>query len=1044
MGERMDLDVRLLGPLEVEAQGKLLAIGGLRSCRLLAVLLLNANSVVTADRLIDVMWEEAPRSARQQIHNTVGALRRIVSHAQGIDILTVPLGYRVDIDDERLDLTRYRSMVRRADEALAAGDTGAGISLLASARRLWRGAALAGLGGEYFTNVATRLEEERLSTVELLLELHVRRGDGAQAVAELVELVASHPTRESFRASLMTALHSSGRTSEALEVYEEGRLLLAEEFGLDPSDDLKALHQHILRGLPVAEPPASRLPPVSKTPVAAVATVAAQESAHRQFLPHDPREFSGRQDEIRQLAEDSRQIDSVSLVISAINGMGGIGKTALAVRFAHTVSPDYPDGQYFVDLRGFAAGVDPLDAGEALGMLLRQCGLPDELIPPGLEARTVAWRGAVAGKKVLLLLDNAVDVQQVRPLLPGTSGPLVLITSRRRLPALEGAVPLSLDLMPLEDAVALFTRIVGARRLASHESDVAEVVELCGRLPLAIRIAAARFRDRASWTVHYLVEQLRDQERRARFLDFGERSVSAALTLSYRHLSGDSSRLFRLLSLHPGPDFDARTASVLTALPTDRAQDILEALFDDNLVLQDKPGRYHFHDLVRDYAARVCREHDNETVRNDARRRLTDYYLQLAGAWCAPLAKGPFRFNPDITHSVSGIPVPSSAADAIELLTGEAANLAEVARAALADGPPEAAWQLVCAIQPFLRRTNYAGNALELFEGAVGAARSAKDEPGEALCLMGLSGVLRERGRMSDARSALELAVAISRRTEDRFAETYQLTELGVLKVNDESFAEAHDCFRSALALVENLADPELTAALRNNLGVVCRELGRNAEGFDHLSQALIFYQATDRDLSEAYALANIGILLVREGRFAEAAGYLDRALRLGDEGSHMHIAAVARATLCVAHRALGDLPRAFEAGRAALRLTREHQLLEVECDALDGLGETYLAAGDLDNAETAFQHAVGLARERKLRLYQARAQEGFAHIALYRGEVRAARQGFETALSLYPDGVAEAENSRAHLVEPLTRGVRCTRCSYHQPAVPGSPAAVL
>ncbi|MFC8721632.1 BTAD domain-containing putative transcriptional regulator [Kitasatospora sp. NPDC057198] len=1035
----MDLDVRLLGPLEIEAQGKLLAIGGHRSRCLLATLLLNANSVVSADRLIDVMWEDAPQSARQQIHNTVGALRRIVGPVSGLDIFTIPRGYRIGIDEERLDLTRYRSAVQRANEAVAAGDADTGISLLASAGGLWRGAALTGLGGDYFANVATRLEEERLSAVELLFELRVRRGDGAHVVAELVGLVASHPSRESFRASLMTALHSTGRASDALEVYEEGRRLLAEEFGLDPSDDLKMLHQRILRGLPVVEPPTSRLPPVLAAPLAATDTVSAREPARRQFLPHDPREFSGRQDEIRQLEEDSRQTDSVSLVISAINGMGGIGKTALAVRFAHTVSPDYPDGQYFVDLRGFAAGVEPLGSGEALGMLLRQCGLPDELIPPGLEARTVAWRGAMAGKKAVVLLDNAVDVQQVRPLLPGTNGPLVLITSRRRLPALEGAVPLSLDLMPLDDAVALFTRVVGAKRLASHEEDVAEVVELCGRLPLAIRIAAARFRDRASWTVHYLVEQLRDQDQRARFLDFGERSVSAALTLSYRHLSGDNRRLFRLLSLHPGPDFDTRIASVLTALPTDRVQDVLEALFDDNLVLQDKAGRYHFHDLVRDYAVRVCKEHDSEAARNDARRRLTDYHLQIAGTWCAPLAKGPFRFAPDVTHLVGGVPRPHSAADAIELLAREAFNLVEVARVALTDGPPESAWQLVCAMQPFLRRTNYAGTALELFEGAVEAARSVKHESGEALCLMGLSGALRERGQMSDARAALESAVAISRRTGDRSTEMYQLTELGVLKVNDENFAEAYDYFRSALAIVVTLSDPELTAALRNNLGVVCRELGRNAEGFDHLSQALAFYQETDRDLSEAYTLANIGILLVREGRFAEAIGYLDRALRLGDEGSHVHIAAVARATLCVAHRALGDLPRAFEAGRAALRLTREHQLLEVECDALDGLGEAYLAARELDHAETAFRHAADLSRERKLRLHQARAQEGFAHIALYRGEDRAARQGFELALSVYPSGAAEAENSRVHLAESSAREARCTRCSHQTPARPGS-----
>ncbi|MGW4384816.1 AfsR/SARP family transcriptional regulator [Kitasatospora sp. NPDC004531] len=1027
----MELDVRLLGPLEVEAGGELLAIGGLRSRRLLATLLLNANTMVPTDRLIDVMWEVAPRSARQQIHNTVGALRRIVAQVPELDIVTSQVGYRIDLDENLIDLVRHRSAVGRANEAVASGDTTTAISLLMSARALWRGAALAGLDGHYFGNVATRLEEERLSAIESLLELRVRRGDGALVAGDLVELVALNPSRESLRATLMTALHSTGRTTDALEVYEEGRQQLAEGFGLDPSDDLKALHERILQGLPVAETSASKWSPVPVPPVQASDTTTAERETLRQFLPHDPREFSGRHDEMLQLMEDGRQSDSVSLVISAINGMGGIGKTTLAVRFAHTVSAGYPDGQYFVDLRGFAAGVEPLDPGDALGMLLRQCGLPDELIPPGLEGRTVAWRGAMAGKRAVILLDNAVDVQQVRPLLPGTNGPLVLITSRRRLSALEGAVPLSLDLMPLDDAVTLFTRVVGARRVAPYPDEVAEVVELCGRLPLAIRIAAARFRDRTSWTVQYLIEQLNDQERRARFLDFGERSVSAALALSYRHLSGSGSRLFRLLSLHPGTAFDARTASVLADLPIDRTQDILESLFDDALLLQDKPGRYHFHDLVRDYAVRVCADHDSEADRDGARRRLIDYHLQLAGSWCAPLAKGPFRSVRDITHSFTGVPVPSSVTEAIELLTGEASNLVEVARAALKDGPPEVAWRLVCAMQPFLRRTNYAGIALQLFESAVEAARTAGDEPGEALCLMGLTGALRERGRTSDARTAMEAALAISRRVGDRSTEMYQLTELGVLKVNEESFVEAYHCFRSALNIVETLSDPELSAALNNNLGVTCRELGRSAEGFDRLSRALAFYQETDRDLSEAYTLANIGILLLREGRITEAIDYLNRALQQGDEGSHMHISAVARATLCVAHRALGDLPRAFDVGRAALRLTREHQLLEVECDALNGLGEAYLAAGDFDTAETAFRHAVDLSDERELRLYKARALEGFAHIALHRGEDREAREGFELALSVYPRDAAEAENSRVHLADSSFPDVRCLRCSH-------------
>ncbi|WP_280690568.1 BTAD domain-containing putative transcriptional regulator [Kitasatospora sp. GAS204B] len=1026
----MDLDVRLLGPLEVEVAGDLLPLGGLRSHRLLAVLLLNANSVVQVDRLVDVMWEAAPQSARQQIHNTVAALRRAMAPVAGFDIVTTQLGYRIVVDSDRLDLTRYRSAVRQADRAVADGELGTAVSLLTGAQGLWRGSALTGLGGEYFANVGTRLAEEYLSTTELLMDLHVQLGESARVVGELIELVASHPSRQALRATLMAALHSTGRQADALEVYEEGRRLLVEEFGLDPSDDLKALHERILQGLSVVEPPAVERPSAPPAALAAPDAAGLPVPATRRFLPHDPREFSGRQDEILQLMEDSRQTESVSLVISAINGMGGIGKTALAVRFAHTVAADYPDGQYFVDLRGFTVGVEPLSPEDALGHLLRQCGLPDELIPPGLEDRTATWRSLMADKRALVLLDNALGVQQVRPLLPGTNGPLILITSRRRLPALEGIVPLSLDLMPPADAVALFIHIVGTRRLASDEEGVAELVELCGRLPLAIRIAAARFRERRSWTVPYLIQQLSDQEKRARFLDFGDRSVSAVISMSYRCLSDDHRRLFRLLSLHPGPDFSPPVAAALAALPIDRAQEILESLFDDNLVLQEQPDRYHFHDLVRDYASRMSVEHDSDEGRSEARRRLFDYYLQTASTWCAPLAMGPFRVTPTIAHAVTGIPVPASATDAIELLTEESANLVEVARTALSDGPSGVAWQLVCAIQPFLRRTNYPGAALKLFEDAVEAARSAGDEHGEALILIGLAGALRQRGRSSDARVALEAGIEISRRGDDRYTEMYQLTELGILKINDESFSEAYDCFHSALVIAGTLGDQQLSAVLNNNLGVACRELGRSSESFEYFSLVLDDHQVAGRDLSEAFTLVNIGLLLVREGRSEEAVDYLDRALKMADGETHVHLAAEAQVVLCEAHRALGDVPQSFEYGRAALRISREHKLLEAECFALNGLGEAYLAVRDLDNAEVTFRHAASLSRERKLRSCEARALEGSAHIALYRDDQEVAIRRFQIASSTYPADAAEIANSRVHLADPASPGVRCKRCS--------------
>ena len=330
--------------------------------------------------------------------------------------------------------------------------------------------------------------------------------------------------------------------------------------------------------------------------------------------------------------------------------MGGIGKTALAVHFAHLIADSYPDGQFFVDLCGFAIGIEPLSPDAALRTLLMQSGVPDEAVPPDADGRVNAWRARMADKRALIVLDNAVDARQLRPLLLGSPSSLVLITSRRRLPRRVGGT---------RHAASGRVAPAGCRPSCSpaswvrtgalHDPEgVAAIVELCGRLPLAVRIAAARFRERASWSVAHLRELLGDQEQRAMFLDSDEGSVHMVLALSYRQLPENRARLFRLLSVYPGPEFDAESVAVLTGMTVGQARSILESLFDDNLVLQGSPGRYHLHDLVRDSAARLCAEHDTEEERRRTLERLVDYSLRRTVTWCAPLARGPFRSGPDL------------------------------------------------------------------------------------------------------------------------------------------------------------------------------------------------------------------------------------------------------------------------------------------------------------------------------------------------------------------------------------------------------------
>jgi DNA-binding SARP family transcriptional activator/Tfp pilus assembly protein PilF len=1021
--------VGLLGPLEIRRDGLVVNISGSRTCRLLAILLLNANNVVSADMLVEELWDVPPLSARQQIQNAVLKCRQSLMSVAELRILTTKVGYLIEIAPERLDVACFQRALRDAHADSSAGNFDEAVGNLQYALSLWRGQALAGLDGRYISGAAARLNEDRLTALETLMALRIQAGDSKLVVGELMEHVAANPLRESLRASLMLALYKVGRQADALAVYEHGRQWLADEYGLDPSPELRALHGRILRADRENSVDAeTRGDGGAMDRTSDVGSAVELTLPKRSYLPRGIQDFVGRSDEVDTLVRIARQQQPASLVISTIGGMGGVGKTALAIRVGYLVLADHTDGQYFVDLRGFSIGVDPLVSTEALASLLRQCGVPEELIPLDHDSRSAMWRSELAGKRSLVLLDNAVDAAQVRPLLPGTSGTLVIITSRRMLPSLESSVSLSLDLLPLDDAASLFRRIVDDQRSGLDPEGIAAVVELCGRLPLAIRIAAARFRDRKTWSIRYLVDQLSSHRSRARFLAVEDRSVSAVLSLSCKYLSSPHRRLFRLLSLHPGPDFDTPLAAVLAQLSLDQAEEALEALFDDNLLLQNGPGRYHFHDLVRDCAYQLLTEHDDEAVQHAARERIFSYYFQCAATWCEPMARDPFRFGPDVMSAIVNVRTPKSTAQAVEWLRTESSNITEVARAAFSWSNVHA-WRLVCALQPYLRITNYAGASQALFNRALAEARSLTDQRAIALCLTGLALISREQHKMAEARRYQLNAIEISRDLGDRTAELYQMASLGSIEVKDNHLLEAHQYFMTAREIAADVGDDEAFADITNNLGAVSKEAGRYSESLVHFSEALAFYRRSRRPQSEAVTEVNIGLLLSQERRHHEAAESFRRADQLGDSLGMTSVEANAKAGLCVTYRACGDFQQALQVGRASLAIAREHRLLEVECDALNALGETHIAMGDLEQADEIFRRCSFLAADRLLRLPEARAHEGFAHIALRRGDIAGAIESWTHSLTIYPDGVAEAEHARGHLGAIDHFPETCLRC---------------
>ena len=610
------VEFHILGPLELRADGRVVRVAGARQRRLLALLLLNANQVVPVERIEDELWTEPPRSVRQQIHNAVGSLRSTVATAaEPFPISRTEVGYQLHVSPESVDLTHFHRLVGEAAR-VAADRPQEAIRLYEAALTLWRGDALAGLHGKTIGPAAAGLDEQRMAAVEELAELRLATGEATTRIAELSRLVADHPLRETLRGHLMRALHHSGRQAEALAVYEDGRRLLADELGLGPSQDLREIHAAILAddSTRTAKPPAE--------PVV--------EHLGRSFLPRSVGDFSGREAVLDQMFATSENRRREAPVVFAVDGMGGVGKTALAVRFGHLMAANHPDGQYFIDLHGVSADREPLTADQALAALLRDSGVPDDRIPDGVDGRSTLWRARTAGKRVLLVLDNAADAAQVRPLLPGTEDALVVVTSRHKLAALEGAVPVALDVLPVQEAIALFSRIVGAPRVDGEAGAVTIVAERCGHLPLAIRIAASRMRDRPQWRVGDLLVQLTPGARRNRFLHVERLGVTAILGMSYHRLSRKAQRLFRLLSLYPGTKFDAGVAAALTGYPVHVAEQCLESLFDENLVLRWGSGCFRFHPMIRDCADEMLLADADVAERLGASRQLGRYLAQVA------------------------------------------------------------------------------------------------------------------------------------------------------------------------------------------------------------------------------------------------------------------------------------------------------------------------------------------------------------------------------------------------------------------------------
>ena len=916
----------VLGSLRVWRGEAAIDLGPVQQRVVLAVLALQAGRPVGRQQMINAVWGEAPpRHAVNLVQRHVSGLRRVLEPSRPgrapSGLLTwTEAGYLLTMPAGALDLAGTRASWpgpgrrgRRATSGRPPGRCG---------RRCGCGAGRVcdGLSSPFLDAQRDRLAESRIGVIEERIELELAIGDHADLIAELRDLIAEYPLRERLHGLLMLALYRAGRQADALAAFREARRRLREELGVEPAAPLQRLHQQILAADPqLAAALAAEAHRRRRRHVGPRRPLPAQ-------LPHRIADFTGRAaelDRLDTLLAGDRGDTGTSVVITAIAGTAGVGKTALAVHWAHRVSGLFPDGQLYVNLRGFDPTGSAMKPAEAIRGFLDAFGVAPQQIPASLEAQAALYRSLLAERRVLVLLDNAADEDQVRPLLPGSAGSLVIVTSRNQMPGLivtEGAQPVLVDLMSAVEARQLLSRRIGESRVSAEAEAADGIIALCARLPLALMLVAARAATHPGFRLSALAAELREA---GGSLDvFGGEdqatNVRAVFSWSYQRLSVAGRRLFRLLGLHFGPDVNTAAVTSLAGMPRDQVRPALAELARAHLVTERVPGRFTFHDLLRAYATEVAYTEDPEDYRLSARRRMLDHYLHTA--YRADNLLNRHRDRPfTLTGSGPGV-TPETPADqkqALAWFEGEHAVLLAALRQAT--GFDTHVWQLAWVLASFLEY----------------------------------------QGHWRDWRDSQRIALDAGRRLSDTLAQAHSHLFLGSASSRLSSYQHARAHLRHALDLFRELGDDVGQAEAHNNLCYMLDRQGLYREALSHAQQGLALFTAAGHDTGRARALNAVGWFHARLGDYQQALIYCQRALDLQREIGDRFGEATTYDSLGYAHRHLGHRREATTCYQQAASLYGDLGDLYNEADTLVSLGDAHQSFGDGKAARRAWQRAL-------------------------------------------------------------------------------------